>query len=101
MCAGPTQLPVEHDAATGRPVLLHVSPEIEHPLAYQHKTLDHPIERAAVQYLIAPTGCLQSAVAEFGCLPCTLQALEPLRLPYDKLLDCVTAHAKLDEVHRH
>ena len=62
------KLRIEHDAATGGAVVLHVGPDIEHALPHEHEALDHPIERAAVEHLVAPARRLQGAVASSGVL---------------------------------
>jgi len=95
------ELGTEHDATARRAVLLHIGPEIDDVLPHEHVTPDHPIERAAVENLIAPTRRLERAVAQFRRLVCAFQAFQPLVLPIDKLVDGLDADAKLDEMHGH
>ena len=63
--------------------------------------LDHPIERATVENLVAPTRRLQRAVTQFRRLVFAFQAFQPLVLPIGKLVDGLDADAKLDEMHGH
>ena len=63
--------------------------------------LDHPIERAAVEHLIAPPRRLQRAMAQLRPLVFAFQAFQPLVLPIGKLVDGFDADAKLDEMHGH
>ena len=95
------QLGVEYDAATGGAVILEVRPQIEHALPHQYETLDHPIERTAVEQFGPPARRLQCAMAQLGRLPFPRQALQPLVLPLGEILHRVDADAKFDEMHRH
>jgi hypothetical protein len=101
MRPGRYQSLLEHDSATGCAVVLRVGPEIEHALPHQHEPFDHPIERAAVEHLVAPARRLQGAVAELRSLSLPRQPLQPLGLPLGELLHRIDADTKLDEMDGH
>ena len=95
------QLGVEYDATARYAVILDVKPEINDALAHQDDALDHPIERSAVEHLLATARRLQSAMAVLRRLAGALEALQLLCLPVFELLHRVAADAQLDEMDGH
>jgi hypothetical protein len=94
-------LRIEHDAATGDTVILGVGPEIDNALADEDDAPDHPIERTAVEHLIAAARRLQGAMAQLRRLAGALKLLQPLDLPVLEVLHRVAANTELDEVNCH
>ena len=86
---------------TGDAVILGVWPEIDDALTDEDDAPDHPIERAALEHLLAPARRLQSAMAKLRRLAGALELLQPLVLPVLEVLDRVTANAEFDDVDRH
>ncbi len=84
-----------------RAVVLGVGPELDDTLTHDHEALHDPIERAAVEDLVAPPRRLQGAVAEFRRLAFARQPPQPLSLPVAQILDRLDPDTELDEMHGH
>ena len=71
--AGGDEHRIEHDAATGDAVLPGIGPEVDNALAHQDDAPDHPVERPAVEHLVAPPRRLQVRWQCSGVLPACLR----------------------------
>src|SRR5688572_16899306 len=96
------QLILEDQQAAGGAVVLGALGDIGERLAHLDEALDHPVERAAIEQLVAALGCLEGAMKEAWLLLAGLAPrLEALGLPAREVLDGIAPHAKLDQMQGH
>src|SRR6185312_14186477 len=88
------------DAAMGH-ALADALLEVEDAVADADIALDHPVERAAVEHLVAPLGRHARPVDEHRLLAALALLGELLLLPLAQVLDAVAADAELDDVEGH
>src|SRR5262249_7415618 len=89
------------DGAAGQAVLVGARPQIEDPLAHAHIALDDPVERTAVEHLVAALRHHAGRMEEFRLLPRLALFGELLHLPVAQIVDGVAADAELDQMQRH
>jgi hypothetical protein len=71
---------------------------VDEALAHGNRTLDHPIERPAVEQLLAAFGHHTRRVLELALLAALFQRGQMVLLPGAKILDRIRADAELDEM---
>src|SRR5262245_36359856 len=99
--AGRDQRRVAHDGAAWHAVLIDAWIEIEDPLAHADIALDHPVERAAIEHLLAALRHHARDMGQHRLLALAALFGEPLLLPLPQVIDAVAADAELDDMKWH
>ena len=79
-------------------LLVDERPNVDQPLAHRDIPLDHPIERPAVENIVAALGHHARRVLELGLLPALLERRQTLLLPIAQILDGIAADAEFDQM---
>src|ERR1700722_17608369 len=75
--------------------------QVEQSLPRRDLTLDHPVERAAIEQFFRAFRRLPRDMHQFELLALFLEVREAALLPLGKIVECLHADAELDEMQRH